>query len=154
MGCARNEAIRFPSAACANAVVMPHVGQGMSANAIQPHGGNLSWEWVPNPVAEGVIQAAMPNTPAQRSATTPATARRVPSPLAVEPAGNTAASAPPGVGGDSIGILDTVLRAGSAGNPLSRGLIWRSWTIRPPRSGGSRWVTADHELIGKEDAKA
>jgi hypothetical protein len=52
-GCAINADGSCPRTVWLHAVVMPHVGHGMSAAATQPHAGKPSCWWVPIPWGDG-----------------------------------------------------------------------------------------------------
>ena len=68
-GWARNAEGISPRTEWLNAVVMPQVGQGMSAAAIHPHEGRPIWRWVPTPSAAGRIQNAARSTAIAPAAT-------------------------------------------------------------------------------------
>jgi hypothetical protein len=60
--------IHDPSPACENAVVMPHVGQGLSKAMTQVHWGIPSWVWVACPPGFGVSHAAVVRTNRENAA--------------------------------------------------------------------------------------
>ena len=66
------------------AVVIPQVGQGMSAATIHPHRGSPNCRWVPTPSALGCIHSARPRRPAAAAATISAVQRREQVPAAIE----------------------------------------------------------------------
>src|SRR5687768_7239349 len=75
-GWAINDATRLPLAACANAVVIPQVGQGKSATTIHPQRGRFKDSCVPIPLGEGVSQAATNSTASEQPIAMAATSRR------------------------------------------------------------------------------
>jgi hypothetical protein len=75
IGCAIKLRTKSPFAALANAVVMPHVMQGLPKLTIHPQGGSPSCVCVAIPFAAGVSPAANTNGVAAKSATSKHTPR-------------------------------------------------------------------------------
>ena len=74
-GCALNAGINLPLTVYENAVVIPQVGQGISAATIHPQLGRPNCLWVPTPSADGESHVAVARTAIDTNPTANAVSR-------------------------------------------------------------------------------